>query len=43
MKHSEHAYYADFKKPKQPLWERVLRVLYVVAGFTVFILIWTGL
>jgi hypothetical protein len=29
--------------PKKPLFERVLRVLYVVAAFTVFILIWTGL
>jgi hypothetical protein len=35
--------YIDFQKQPTPLHERVLRVLYVVAVFTVFILIWTGL
>lgn len=29
--------------PKPPLYERILRKLYVVAVFIVFILLWTGL
>jgi hypothetical protein len=43
MKHSNHTFYPEIKPAKTPLFEHVLRVLYTVAGFTVFILIWTGL
>lgn len=43
MKHSKHTFYPELTPAKKPLHERVLRVLYLVAGFTVFILIWTGL
>jgi hypothetical protein len=39
----KHTFYPELTPPKKPLFERVLRVLYVVAAFTVFILIWTGL
>jgi hypothetical protein len=39
----KRTFYPELTTPKQPLHERVLRVLYVVAAFTVFILIWTGL
>jgi hypothetical protein len=43
MKHSNHTFYPEIKPAKTPLFERVLRVLYMVACFVVFILIWTGL
>ena len=43
MKHSNHTFYPELTPAKKPLHERVLRVLYTVACFIVFILIWTGL
>jgi hypothetical protein len=41
MKHQ--TFYPDLTPPKKPLWQRVLNVLYFVAVFVVFILLWTGL
>ena len=41
MKHQ--TFYPDLNPPKKTLWQRVLNVLYVVAVFVVFILLWTGL
>jgi hypothetical protein len=43
MKHSNYTTHFDLTKPKKPLFDSVLHVLYVIACFAVFILIWTGL
>jgi hypothetical protein len=39
----KHTFYPEIPKIKKPIWPQVLRVTYIVACFTVFILIWTGL
>jgi hypothetical protein len=39
----KHTFYPELPKPKREIWPQVLRVTYIVACFTVFILIWTGL